>query len=367
MIYSIKKVPEYRDRAVEWFASKWGIPKSEYEKSIGDALKSLSPLPQWYIVPDSRGNIIGGCGLIENDFVDRTDLRPYLCALFVEPEARGQGIGGLLLLNARVEGAALGFEKLYLCTDHTSFYEKYGWKYIGQGKHPSGETSRIYEAETIKTPALEPMDTFFAKRLVGYDEHMIKDVDGCAEGYRILAANIPADAEKLLDLGCGTGLELDEIFMRKPDISVTGIDMTSEMLGELRRKHPDKKLELICGSYFDVSFGGNVFDCVISFQTMHHFSHEMKTRLYGSICKALKPYGVYIEGDYVAKSQFEEDFYYSEDSRLRKEQNIPEGEFFHFDTPCTVENQLKMLKAAGFTEVFQTFRKDNTAIIIAKR
>ena len=107
-------------------------------------------MPRWYVALSEEGKIAGGCGLIENDFVDRTNLCPYLCALFVEPEARGHGLGGRLLEYARRDGGALGFEKLYLCTDHTSYYEKYGWRHIGTGRHPWGSTSRIYEVETTR-------------------------------------------------------------------------------------------------------------------------------------------------------------------------------------------------------------------------
>lgn len=149
MIYSIKDKPEYKNKAVDWFSSKWGIPKIEYEKSFNDAINGNELLPQWFFVLNEKDEIIAGCGLIENDFVNRTDIKPFLCALFVEPKYRLQKLASLLLQNARIKGAELGFEKLYLCTNHTSFYEKCGWTHIGFGTHLSGDISRIYEAETI--------------------------------------------------------------------------------------------------------------------------------------------------------------------------------------------------------------------------
>ena len=367
MICSIKDKPEYKNKAVDWFSSKWGVPKIEYEKSFSDAINGNEALPQWFFVLNEKDEIIAGCGLIENDFVNRTDIKPYLCALFVEPDYRLQRIASLLLLNARVKGAELGFEKIYLCTNHTSFYEKCGWTHIGFGTHLSGDISRIYEAETINDPILEDMGGFFAKRLAGYEHQMLVNVEGCFEGYKILAENIPSQTESLLDLGCGTGLELDEIFKLKPGISVTGIDLSPEMLQELKRKHPDKNISLKCESYFDSDLGSEAFDCAISFQTMHHFTHEAKISLYSKICNSLKNGGIYIEGDYTAASQFEEDFYYAENNRLRKLQNIQNNAFYHYDTPCTVENQIEMLKTAGFSEVKQIFKKGNTAIIVASK
>ena len=367
MIYSIKDKPEYKNKAIDWFSSKWGVPKIEYEKSFNEALTEDNPLPQWYVALNEEGKIIGGCGLIENDFVDRTDLKPYLCALFVEPPYRMQRIAFLLLLNARRHAYELGFKKLYLCTDHTNFYEKCDWHHIGFGTQLAGDISRIYESDTFGDPTLEEMGGFFAKRLSGYEHQMLENVEGCKNGYKVLAQNIPQNAEKILDLGCGTGLELDEIFKIYPKISVTGIDLSAEMLEELKRKHGDKSLTLQCESYFDAALGSKAYDCAISFQTMHHFSHEEKTNLYKKIHESLKDGGVYIEGDYMAKSLFEEEFYFAENQRLRKAQNVPDGEFRHYDTPCTEENQTKMLLSAGFTSVKHIFKEGNTVIIIAEK
>ena len=149
-ILSIKDIPHYCERAVDWFASKWGIEREEYEKSFTECLQKNDSLPQRYLVLDQDDEIIGGCGLIRNDFVDRLDLYPYLCALFMEPRARGHAMGAKLLQRARTDAAVLGYDKLYLCTDHASYYEKYGWQYIAVGRHPGGSTSRIYEAPAIK-------------------------------------------------------------------------------------------------------------------------------------------------------------------------------------------------------------------------
>lgn len=214
---------------------------------------------------------------------------------------------------------------------------------------------------------LEPMSDFFTARIDGYDEHMLRDVEGCKEGYIKMAELVPERTEKLLDLGCGTGLELDEIFKLFPSISVTGIDLTQAMLDRLKAKHPDKKLDLICGDYFAVDFGENKFDCAVSFQTMHHFTHKKKTELYKKICKALKIGGVYIECDYMVETQEEENHWFAENERIRKEQNIPLDEFFHYDTPCTIDNQIAMLKKAGFAKIEKVFRMENTTMLVARK
>lgn len=212
--------------------------------------------------------------------------------------------------------------------------------------------------------SLERMDDFFIARVEGYDEHMLNNVEGCREGYKKMAGLIPDDAKSLLDLGCGTGLELDEIFKIKPDLKVTGIDLTKAMLDKLEAKHPNKDLVLINESYFSYDFGKANFDVAISFQTMHHFEHEEKIKLYKKIYNALKYGGQYIECDYMVVKQEDEDFYLSENRRIRKELNIPEGEFYHYDTPCTIDNQISMLYLAGFQKIQKIWRKENTTIIV---
>lgn len=211
------------------------------------------------------------------------------------------------------------------------------------------------------------MADFFKARVEIYDEHMLNEVGGCREGYKKMAELVPARSKCILDLGCGTGLELDELFRLNPDVEVTGIDITVEMLDCLRKKYPEKKLELVNASYFDVDFGKDMYEAAISFQSLHHFTHEMKSALYKRVYDSLKAGGMYIEGDYMVINQEEEDFYFSEIKRIKKEQGIPEEEFYHYDTPCTIDNQIKLLESAGFKNVKMVWRQENTAIIIGEK
>jgi tRNA (cmo5U34)-methyltransferase len=214
---------------------------------------------------------------------------------------------------------------------------------------------------------LEKMADFFTARVDEYDNHMMNDVVGCKEGYKKMAELLPETVVDLLDLGCGTGLELDEIFKIHPNIKVTGVDLSKTMLGVLKQKHPNQDLTLINANYFDYDFGIERFDAAISFQTMHHFSHEQKIKLYSRVYSALKPGGKYIECDYMVVEQKDEDFYFKENERIRKEQNIADGEFYHYDIPCTIENQLKMLHRAKFEKVEIVWRLENTTIVVAER
>ena len=99
-ICTIRSRAELTAPAAEWFASKWGIPAVEYSSSMAECALCRSAVPQWYLAMDGD-KIAGGCGVIENDFHDRRDLAPNLCALYVEPEYRGRGLAGELLSSRR--------------------------------------------------------------------------------------------------------------------------------------------------------------------------------------------------------------------------------------------------------------------------
>lgn len=213
---------------------------------------------------------------------------------------------------------------------------------------------------------LEKMSDFFAARVEMYDDHMINAVEGCKEGYLIMSDYVPENCRKLLDLGCGTGLELKEIYNRFPYIEVTGIDLCDEMLRKLREKYADKNPELICGDYFTEHFGEH-FDCAVSFQTMHHFSKDKKKELYKKIHACLTDKGVYIECDYMVETQEEEDLWFSENTRLREAHGLDKNEYFHYDIPCTIENQIKLFKEAGFTAVEKVMQIKNTTMLVARK
>lgn len=199
---------------------------------------------------------------------------------------------------------------------------------------------------------LEKMGDFFDSRLDGYEEHQLSCIDSAREFYPFTAACLPREpGTRLLDLGCGTGLELGYYFELVPTANVTGIDLAPGMLRELKRKFPERALTLIQGSYFDVPFGERVFDAAVSVESLHHFTREEKKPLYEKVFKALKPGGFFILTDYFAPSDREERRFSEELLRLKKEENVPDGEFYHYDTPLTLEHETEALIEAGFASV----------------
>ncbi|MBQ4447516.1 MAG: class I SAM-dependent methyltransferase [Clostridia bacterium] len=199
---------------------------------------------------------------------------------------------------------------------------------------------------------LEKMGEFFDARLNGYEEHQLTCIDSAREFYPFTATCLPQiHGTRLLDLGCGTGLELDYYYEMVPSAEITGIDLAPGMLDKLRNKFPDKKMTLILGSYFDVPFAENSYDAAVSVESLHHFTKEEKIPLYEKLRKALKPGGCFILTDYFALSMEEEQFYQNELLRLKGEQSIADEAFYHYDTPLTVEHEKEALLKAGFSSV----------------
>ena len=199
---------------------------------------------------------------------------------------------------------------------------------------------------------LEKMDKFFEARLDGYEEHMLTNIESAAEFYPFTADCLPdTPGAGILDLGCGTGLELGWYFRRNEGAKVTGIDLSQGMLAALREKFPDRDLTLICGSYFDVPFGENAFDAAVSVESLHHFTRDEKIPLYAKLCGALKPGGYFILTDYFARSDEEERVCRQNLIALKAEQGITDDEFYHYDTPLTVKHETEALLKAGFSSV----------------
>lgn len=143
-IIRLTEHPEYKDSMADWFHEKWGVPTEAYLESMDEALTSESGVPEWYVAVDGE-KIIAGLGVIENDFHDRKDLAPNVCAVYTEEEYRKQGIAGELLNRIVGDLKDKGVTPVYLVTDHTGFYERYGWEFFctaqGDGEE---EPTRLY-------------------------------------------------------------------------------------------------------------------------------------------------------------------------------------------------------------------------------
>ncbi len=140
----IREHYEIAERAAMWYHQKWGVPLVAYQESIEECLKKESAVPQWYLALEGD-RIVGGLGVIANDFHQRKDLTPNICAVYVEEEYRCRGLAGELLKYACDDMKEQGIDTLYLVTSHTAFYERYGWEFLCMvQEEPGPDMTRMY-------------------------------------------------------------------------------------------------------------------------------------------------------------------------------------------------------------------------------
>lgn len=140
---TLKEMPELKEKAAFWFHSKWGVPKEAYLECMNVYLNHETNYG-WYLCLCGE-KIVAGMGVIENDFHDRKDLSPNVCAVYTEENYRCKGIAGKLLNMVVADMKEKGISPVYLVTDHVGFYERYGWQFLcmvqGDGE---SEMTRMY-------------------------------------------------------------------------------------------------------------------------------------------------------------------------------------------------------------------------------
>jgi len=209
---------------------------------------------------------------------------------------------------------------------------------------------------------LEPMAAFFNARASKYDEVHTSHISGGLATKDLIAHYLPVNTRDVLDLGCGTGLELPALFARFPSARVVGIDLAEDMLALLHERCADFSVETLCMSYFDYDFPADHFDAVISVMSLHHFTPAQKLDLYARVRKTLRPGGVFLNCDYFIGNPLLVRLNFLRLALMRQKPGA-----MHIDTPLTTRQEMKVLRQAGFEDVRALWRQDNTAVIQARR
>jgi tRNA (cmo5U34)-methyltransferase len=245
--------------------------------------------------------------------------------------------------------------------------EKLGFIYVDTRVFGSGETYgffRFYHTDYIPGPEWvlrdlykpEKMGDFFDSRADGYDEHMLSGVGGNIS-YKKLGGFFPKTNEALsiLDIGCGTGIELGYIWENVPNAFITCLDISRGMLDLLLKNHPESHdhIKIVEASYISWDYPENAYDVVVSSVTMHHLWPDEKAGVYRKILNTLKPGGWYIEDDFIVDEIMAEQYrrrYEIVISNLPDADKVKAGEY-HIDIPCSLDMQIKLLNNAGFSYV----------------
>ena len=207
---------------------------------------------------------------------------------------------------------------------------------------------------------LEPMAAFFNKHAPTYDEAHTSQISGGIATKDLIAHYLPEGSRDILDLGCGTGLELPAIFARFPEAHVVGIDLAGDMLALLHERCAGLDVQTLHMSYFDYDFPEAQYDAVVSVMSLHHFSPAQKLDLFLRARKALKPGGVFLNCDYIIYNPVIVRMNFA---RLRRLGCAP-GEM-HFDTPLTARQEVKILRQAGFGRVEIVWKTGNVRVFEA--
>lgn len=222
---------------------------------------------------------------------------------------------------------------------------------------------------SIEKIDIEEMGNFFNLRADGYEDHMKNTVKSFDKYYELISHPMKYTKERIsiLDLGCGTGLEIEYILKKAPNAEITCIDLSKGMLNILEKKYKDNKnqINIINESYLEYPFNKCKYDYIFSVMTMHHFLYDEKLNLYKKIKQSLKTNGMYIEGDYVVDEEHEE-FCLERREALLKDIKYDKSKIYHIDIPFSFKTQKKLFKEAGFNDFNMFFSQGEHQIYTVK-
>lgn len=221
-----------------------------------------------------------------------------------------------------------------------------------------------------KTNSPEQMAEFFNQRASSYDQHMHDSLRNFDQFYQALCQPISPtdDPISILDIGIGTGNELAFILERVPRALITGIDLSGEMLSQLRRKYQQflSQLSLKEGSYLEIPLGVDQYDYAVSVMTLHHLLPQVKRGLYRKIYKALIEGGIYLEGDYYVSPERSHQMLAAYRERIRLDGSQAPGQY-HIDIPLPIQEEAGLLREAGFSVVELIWEEAEAGILAARK
>lgn len=159
-IVSLQGNPALCEEIKQYCAENWSKISEVFAKTADESV-SAEALPQTWVMlgGEKEDTVLGFYQLAEHDCLTRfSDRSPFLASLFIDKTIRGGGWGELLISHAKYEAARLGYEKLYVSTDHIGYYEKYGFREIGLDIDAWGRPTKVYAAYTPSEVDFERFD-----------------------------------------------------------------------------------------------------------------------------------------------------------------------------------------------------------------
>jgi N-acetylglutamate synthase-like GNAT family acetyltransferase len=130
-ISDLRQRPEFFGTVAMRIWQAWweadGTPLDHISSRLRENM-DVTPIPFALVAHDGE-SFLGTASVIASDLAERPQLTPWVAAVWVEPQARGRGVGGALVNRATEDCFALGVSRAYLCArlQRSGFYERLGW------------------------------------------------------------------------------------------------------------------------------------------------------------------------------------------------------------------------------------------------
>jgi tRNA (cmo5U34)-methyltransferase len=166
------------------------------------------------------------------------------------------------------------------------------------------------------------------------------------EGEGVVLDQVSKKAQRILDLGTGSGRLLALLKIDRPQAQGVALDFSPVMLDTVKTQFADDDTVQVIAHNLELplpSLGS--FDVVVSSFAIHHLSHERKRSLYQEIFALLEPGGIFCNLEHVASptAKIHEQF--------RMAIGISEQPDDSSNILLDVETQLQWFRELGFEDV----------------
>jgi len=224
-----------------------------------------------------------------------------------------------------------------------------------------------------KERKMEEVRANFASGSTGYDDRIKKIIPRYDEMLDALVSCVrpPRDRRlRIIDIGCGTGAVSARLLHSHPDIELTCLDMTAEMLELAKERLKGHGVKFVLADIYDFELDGP-YDMVISSLALHHIvSDHDKKAIYQKIYDALAPGGSFFNADIVLGSNdlVQElymdrwrEFMYRSFSKDETD-NVRIPRYHKEDSPARLIDHLRWLDEVGFAAVDVIWKHYNFAV-----
>jgi len=224
-------------------------------------------------------------------------------------------------------------------------------------------------------------DRFKAEEAANYDDAIRRRIPLYREIQTLMTSLLPFPKKeylRVLDLGCGTGETSISLLKEYPLARVTGIDSSPDLLEAARKKvkHTTWRVDFLCqdirvaGGQWPVVKGTEEFDVIVSGFSLHFLTPDEKEEILRKCLALLKDGGMFIDSEAVlSPSENVYNMYMDKWKDFMRSNGFSDEEIgFHIlkflrdVKPMTVDNQLGLMRKAGFRDVECYFKYLNWAV-----